>query len=31
VFFAIGHRMSQQLDASLRTAAAALMQAAPDP
>src|SRR3989454_10826185 len=28
LFFAIGHRMSQQLDASLRTAAAALMQAA---
>ena len=28
LFFAIRHRMSQQLDASLRTAAAALMQAA---
>ena len=28
LFFAIGHRMSRQLDASLRTAAAALMQAA---
>lgn len=28
LFFAIGHRMSQQLDASLRTAAVALTQAA---